>query len=469
MSEKILIAHARSERGRKLMQRTDEYMEPAVKLGNRWRLRWPESILGPRPGLKELNVVCWGLFVIGLIIPLSIVLWVRWKIGAKFSSLLPVDFIYFYGIGQILNQHPAVQLYDYGLQLKTFNDIYPLTENHQVWGRSPYPPFVAKFFSMYARFSFEQAYFLWMGTSFALYIAGIAAAVKAALPRDLLRGSVIFCFVLASPVFLYYNLAVGQLATVAVFAAGLAIYLERRSMPLLSGLALSILTYKPTLLLLIVPMLLITRRFRTFFGFVAGTIGLIAASTAFAGLQIWPAYAHILNSFAGTAGLHGELAIKRWEYVDFNSISYVMPGGRSWFGLTILAFVVLGTGIWLVRLLHKSAKSSIAAQNLAWATTLTWTLVINVYVPVYDTLLIAVVVTLTIGALLEVEGTGWVVLLAIGISAVSLKAETMAQNHRIQPLTILIVLLGLAQLVYLKRMVDQKLADAGIALPVKCV
>ena len=436
--------------------------ECGVKHGNQGLLRWPQSILGPRPGLKEMNVFCWGLFVIGLLFPLVIVLFVRWKLGARFSSLLPVDFIYFYGIGQILNLHPAVQLYDYGLQLKTFNDIYRLTENHQVWGRSPYPPFVAKFFSVYARFSFEQAYFLWMGTSFALYVAGIAAAVKAILPRDPLRGSLIFCFALASPVFLYYNLAVGQLATVAVFAASLAIYLEKRSMPLLSGLALSILTYKPTLLLLIVPMLLITRRFRTFFGFTAGTIVLIAVSTAFAGFGIWPVYGHFLNSFAGTAGIHGELAIKRWEYVDFNSFSYAVPGGRSWLGLAVLAFVLLGLGIWLVRLLHKSASAGNAAQNLAWATTLTWTLVVNVYVPVYDTLLIAVVVTLTIGALLEVEGTqatGWVVFLAVGISAVSLKAETIAQNHGIQPLTILILLLGLVQAVLLQQVVNKKLNE----------
>jgi hypothetical protein len=389
--------------------------------------------------------------------------------GARFSSLLPVDFIYFYGIGQILNQHPAVQLYDYGLQLKTFNDIYPLTENHQVWGRSPYPPFVAKFFSMYACLSFEEAYFLWMGTSFALFIAGITAAVKAAMPRDPLRGSLIFCFAFASPVFLYYNLLVGQLATIAVFSTGFAIYLERRSMPLLSGLALSILTYKPTLLLLIVPMLLLTRRFRTFIGFAAGTAVLIAASTSFAGLQIWVAYAQFVHSFAGTAGLFGESAIKRWEYVDFNSFLYGIPGGRSWIGLTILGFVLLGLGIWLARLLHKSGSAGSAAQNMAWATALTWTMVINVYVPVYDTLLIAVAVVLTIGSLLEVEekaGTGWVVLLAIGISAVSLKAVSIAQNHGIQPLTILILLLGLTQINILKRVVHKELMRAEIAFPV---
>jgi hypothetical protein len=439
-------------------------MEHAMERNKRGLLRWPESILGPRPGLKELNVICWGFFVIGLIVPLSFILWIRWKRGVQFSSLLPIDFIYFYGIGHLLNQNPAVKLYDYSLQLKTFNDIYPLSENHQVWGRSPYPPFVAKFFSIFARLSFERAYFLWMGTSFALYIAGIAAVVKASLPRDPLRGSLVFCFSIASPIFLYYNLVVGQLATIAVFATGLGIYLERRSKPVFSGLALSILTYKPTLLLLIVPMLLLTRRFRTFFGFAVGTTVLIAASTVFGGLQIWPAYAHFLESFAATAGVHGELAIKRWEYVDLNSFSFAIPGGRSWIGLAIFASALLGLGIWLARLLRKSAGAGDAAQNLAWAMTLTWTLVLNVYVPVYDTLLVAVIVTLTVGALREVKrtnATGWVILLAIGISAVSLKAENIAQNHGIQPLTILILLLGLAEAAILRSVFRMKSLSEG--------
>ncbi len=431
-------------------------------------LRWPESILGPRPGLKELNVFCWGLFVLGLIFPLCFVLFIRWRLGVRFSSLLPIDFIYFYGIGHILNQHPAVQLYDYGLQAKTFDEIYHLTANNQIWGRSPYPPFVAKFFSIYARFSFEQAYFLWMGTSFVLYIAGIAAAVKAALPRDPLKGSLIFCFALASPLFLYFNLTVGQLATVAVFSVGFAVYLEKRSMLFFSGMALSILTYKPTLLLLIVPMLLLTRRFRTFFGFAVGTTALFLASTAFAGLQIWQRYAHFLTSFAGTAGIHGEFSVKRWEYVDFNSFSYVVAGGRSRLGLTILACASLGLGIWLVRLLHRSAGAGNAAQNLAWAMTLTWTLVMNVYVPVYDTLLIAVAVTLTIGALTEDRGVstaGWAVFLTIAISAISLKAETIAHYHGIQPLTILILLLGLGQTVILQRLVNKTMPSVEAAFP----
>ncbi|MGC2613478.1 MAG: hypothetical protein WA354_05550, partial [Terracidiphilus sp.] len=109
-------------------------------------------------------------------------------------------------------------------------------------------------------------------------------------------------------------------------------------------------------------------------------------------------------------------------------------------------------------------------QNLTWATTLTWTLVLNVYMPVYDTLLIAVAVTLTIGALKQIDGrnaTVWVALLAIGISAVSLNAENIAQNHEIQPLTPLILLLGLVQAIALQGVVKKKELSEDLAVSLK--
>jgi hypothetical protein len=387
-------------------------------------------------------------------------------VGARFSDLLPVDFIYFYGIGQILNQHPAIQLYDYGLQLKTFNDIFPLSANHQVWGRSPYPPFVAKFFSIFAHLSFEEAFFAWMGTSFLLYIAGITAAVKAALPNDRLRGSLVFCFSIASPLFLYFNLVVGQLATVAVFAIAIAIFLERRSMPVLGGLALALVTYKPTLLLLLVPMMLVTRRFRMLLGFCTGSAALIAASTIFAGPRIWPVYFHFLETFAGTAGIHGQSSVKRWEYVDFNAVSYAIPGARSSLGLAILIGLLAGIATWLIVLWRKSAGANSTTQNLVWASTLTWTLLINVYVPVYDTLLVAVAVTLTIGALVHlgsIRAAGWAAILAITLSAVSFKAESIAQDHGIQPLTILLLILGLLQALTLQSALRRVSSDLKAA------
>jgi Glycosyltransferase family 87 len=293
-----------------------------------------------------------------------------------------------------------------------------------------------------------------MGTSLALYLAGITATAKVAFSREPLKNSLIFCFSLSFPVFLVYNLVVGQLATVAVFSLGLAIYLEKRSTLFVSGLALSILTYKPTLLLFIIPMLLVTRRFRAFFGFMAGAATFILASTCFAGVRIWPAYAHFLSTFAGTEGINGVSIVKRWQYVDFNSISYEVPGGRTRLGLAILISTMLCITAWLITLLRQSASGDGAAQKLAWAVTLTWTLLLNVYVPIYDTILIAVAVPLTLSALGDLGWrriSGWVSFLGIGIWAISKSTESFAESHGIQPLTILLLLLGLGQALMLQR------------------
>ena len=225
---------------------------------------WPDRILGPRPGLKEITLICWCLFVACLVVPLSVAFVLHLKAGSL------GDFVYFYGIGHLANQHSASKLYDYGLQLKIFNQTEPLLDG--TWGPSPYPPFVALFFSPFARLPFKFAYLLWLGISLALFCVGIMGIIKGTFPHERLKGSLAFCLALAYPPFLMNTLMNGQLASVAVCSVGLAIALEKKSRPILSGLALSVLMYKPTLLILLLPMLLLTRRLKTIVGFVIGTV-----------------------------------------------------------------------------------------------------------------------------------------------------------------------------------------------------
>ena len=110
-----------------------------------------------------------------------------------------------------------------------------------------------------------------------------------------MKASLVFCFALAFYPFAIGTLANGQLAAVAVFSVGMAIAQETNSRPFSSGLALSILTYKPTLLVLLIPMLLLTRRFRALGGFVTGAAMLALAATAVGGVEVWTAYARFLN------------------------------------------------------------------------------------------------------------------------------------------------------------------------------
>lgn len=430
---------------------------PAAPARERQRslFRWPFRILGPRPTPGAVNRIAWavlaGLFLTRFFIPL----WFAVRSGAQTFPILPADFVYFYGIGSIARAQPLSHVYDYDLQLKTFNALCPLHEG--AYGPSPYPPWVALSFSLLARIPFRPAFLIWMAASLALYIAGIVLAARAALFRGPPRpyfASLVACASLAFYPFVFGVFTNGQLSALAVFAVGLSIALESHGQPLLSGLALSILAYKPTLLLLLVPMLLLTRRFRALGGFAVGSAFMAAIATAFSGFAVWPAYLDFLRFFGRLSRSDSHWLLHPWEFIDLNSLSYEIPGGRSTIGLAVLAIVTIAVIACLAVLFWRSASCGRPAQLLAWAAALTWTLVLNIYVPIYDSVLLAIAFALTIaaaGALELIDAQGWLILCAALIVAVSWIAQEFVASYKVQPMTPPIVALGLAQLWLLRR------------------
>lgn len=415
--------------------------------GGKRHLHWPTRILGPMPGLNEINLACWSLAAILFVMRFCIPVWIQFKAGRGSIPLLPNDFVYFYGIGHIAKDYPAARLYDYSLQLKTFNDIYqPPT---RAYGPSPYPPFVAPFFSLFARVSFRVAFFLWMTLSLLLYGIGITAVARDFFPGDRVRVSLILCLALASYPFFWGILVNGQLTAVAVCAVGLAVYLERRSKLFQSGLALSILAYKPTLLLLLIPMVFVTRRFRSLAGFTTGVAALVLAGTAFGGIEIWPVYLQFLKLFSQLTGMGAQSSLLLYKFVDLSSFLQAIGGGRSTPELAILALVSILIGGALAILLWKSARGSGPVQSLAWGVTITWTLLLNIYVPMYDSVLIVVAMVLTLGAVKELKwgaAIDWVGSLSVLTFAISWVSYDIARDHHVQLLSIAFAVFGLAQL-----------------------
>lgn len=414
---------------------------------------WTERLLGPRPGLKELNVLCWCFFAFGLVIPISIFFFSR----HKFTDLPPIDFVYYYGDGRLVNEYPPEGLYDPGLQKKVFDEIYP--PHGESWSISPYPPLVGRIFSYYARLPVFQAYWLWFGTSLLLYISGLAAVLAVAYPRDKLKISLMLCLALAFPPFLWFTLISGQLASVAVFSLGCAIYLERRSWGFLSGLALSILSYKPTLLVLVLPMLLLTRRFRGLMGFLAGVVALTGVATILSGTRAWVAYAGMIKVWLHGAGVRGKAIYKHSTLVDLNSMRHDLFGAGSTFGLIALVLIMALVVAWTVPLLWKSFRGDRSIQHLVWAVTLSWTLLLNLYVPIYDAVLVVIVMCLTLGLLLENDRRdllGWGVSLGLCIFVVSFFTETFAEHYHVQLLTILLFIQGVYASVLLHSEIRRK-------------
>lgn len=174
---------------------------------------------------------------------------------------------------------------------------------------------------------------------------------------------------------------------IGFFAFAVAFCEQDRGRPVLSGLSLSACLYKPTLLLLFLPMLLITRRYRTLGGFAVGGIILTALATAVQGFRVWPGYIRMLGSF-GSAALrsHGYKVLTL--YVDLSTFSALLPDGRSWPGRITFFVAACCAAFSLFRAWQKAANDGRTPDSLIWATALTWTLVLNVYVPVTDCTLV---------------------------------------------------------------------------------
>lgn len=420
--------------------------------GNRF-LRWPSAILGPMPGIQEINLACWSVVAAAFITRFCIPLWIQFKAGRGSIPLFPNDFVYFYGIGQIAKDFPASRLYDYSLQLKTFNSIYQLPV--RAYGPSPYPPFVALFFSMFARVSFKVAFFAWMACSLLLYCAGITAVAREFFPRERVKISLILCLAIAFYPFFWGVVVNGQLSALAVCALGFTVFLERRSKLFQSGLALSVLAYKPTFLLLLIPMLFLTRRFKTLAGFATGGAVLMLLGTAFGGIGIWPEYMQFLKLFGQLTGMNAQSSLLLYKFVDLNSFLQALGGGKSTPEMAILGLITISIGAVLAVLWWKSARGGRPVQSLVWATTITWTLLLNVYVPMYDSVLVVLSAVLAFGAVREIAwgaAIDWVASLSVLTFAVSWVSYDIARDHHIQLLSIDIAVFGLAELYILHRM-----------------
>src|SRR5262245_4997147 len=186
-----------------------------------------------------------------------------------FGPQLGADFGAFYIAGKIFNSVSPSRIYDRDLQRKLYPELYP---SAPLGEELPYvnAPFFVLPFPLLARLEYSWAYLVWILLSLGLYISGFTLLWKKldAMPED--AYFVALLLALSFMPFLVECLAGGQTSAFGFFCFALAISCERRGRPIMSGIALALCSYKPTLLLMALPMLVITRRFSTIVGFLIG-------------------------------------------------------------------------------------------------------------------------------------------------------------------------------------------------------
>ena len=404
-----------------------------------------QRVLGPRLTLKEANLICWGLFF-ALLGPAC-------YRGIQMQSqgghgFLDADFVNFYAMGRLLNAYPAADLYDAGLQERVRNQIHPLSDGR--YGPIPYPPFVGLLFQPFARLSYSTAYWVWLPVSLALYTAALVLVARRLFPDDPWRHSLLVCLAFCYFPFTFETLANGQLSTLGFCALSSAFLFDDSGRPLASGLALSLCAYKPTLLVLFLPMLLIRRQWKHLAGVFAGITALVVVTVLAVGAKVWPSYFGLLVHFGrDSVGIDSGSILNLSKYLDLAAFSALLPHGRSW---PILG-VILGFAAWaafnLVRSWWRSARPDKLQNRMAWAAILTWTLLLNVYVPIYDSILVVLSALITAWVVQQApQGPGRraFALLWPAIFVGSWLTIAVAVNWRIQILTILLAALGVLQL-----------------------
>jgi hypothetical protein len=275
-------------------------------------------------------------------------------------------------------------------------------------GHLPYlhPPFVALAFRPLARLPYAWSFAVWLLISAGLYLGGLVLTLGTlrSLPRT--DGPLIVLLALSFEPFVMECWMGGQLSAFGFFCLALAWYWLDRGRPTAAGAALGFCLYKPTLLVLLLPMLVVARWWRVLAGFTLTGVGLAAISVVAVGWQACLQYAQLLLGFAGTTSGSEGAVLPVSKFVDLNSFFRLLFGGTSALtGVLMLLILAVPLGSLAVTW-WRVGRADGTRRRLLWAATLTWTLVANLYVGAYDSVLVVQAALLTADVVYQPGGKG---------------------------------------------------------------
>ncbi len=355
-----------------------------------------------------------------------------------------VDFPAFYNAGRILNEYPRGSLYDRDLQHKLYLEIAPASSENRYFA---YTPFFAILFIPLALLPHSIAFICWVVISLGLFAAGFWLTWSAAdLPVRFRTRS--FLIGLSFLPFFAWCVLAGQVSAFGFFWLAAAVYLDKKK-PTASGFALAMLLYKPPLLILVVPMLVVTRRWRTLVGFTISSALLILISIAVIGLDgVW-SYLEMLRTFSQTKAVGKATRLE----IDLFSFFSSFVGGR------LATYATLCFALVLAPLLLSAWRRM---PETAWALAITWTLVLNFYMLIYDTTFIILSVLFFISAFDLSRLLRW---LLLALFLVPWPEIAIVRRFGLQVMTIVLAAFGVYQLAKIRGrardMSDHLPHDAG--------
>jgi hypothetical protein len=295
----------------------------------------------------------------------------HWWIADPNGLGIPIDFVNVWSAGKlVLDGHPA-WAWDWNIQKQVQVGVLGQTfAGHFAWHYPPPFLFVAAFL---AQFPYTVAFIGWVSISLVPYLVTMRAIVGRS-----------FGWMLAAafPVVLT-NTLVGQNGFLtASLVGGMLILLPTR--PILSGICLGLLSYKPQYGLLFPLVLIAASQWTVFF-----TAGIVAAAIAGVswlafGTESWQAFFHWLPMFSQAFLTEGRAPWGKMQSI-FALVRYF--GGSEPLGWAFQWTMIAAVAAALVLLWRSRVRYSLKAAALA-----TGTLLVTPYLFLYDVMVLAIAV-----------------------------------------------------------------------------
>ena len=283
----------------------------------------------------------------------------------------PTDFINVWSAGKlVLDGHPALA-YDWGVQKQL--QVAVLGQSYDGNFAWHYPPpflFVAAFL---AQFPYAVAFIGWAAVSFVPYLF---------VMRAIVGRSCGWLIAAAFPVVLT-NTLVGQNGFLTASLIGGMLYLLP-TRPILAGVCLGLLSYKPQYGLLFPLVLIAASQWTVFFTAAVVATTLAVASWLAFGTESWQAFFHWMPMFSQAFLTEGRAPWGKMQSI-FALVRYL--GGSEPLGWIFQSIMTATVALVLVLLWRSRVRYALKAAALA-----TGTLLVTPYLFLYDVMVLAIAV-----------------------------------------------------------------------------
>ena len=326
--------------------------------------------IASEPGAIPASLLnlCFALFVINAVF-FPTAFFAHWWILDENGLGIPTDFVNVWSAGKlVLDGHPALA-YDWDIQkqvqVAALGQSYP---GNFAWHYPPPFLFVA---SLLAHFPYTVAFIGWAAASLVPYVAVMRGIVGR--PFGLLLA-------LAFPVVLT-NTLVGQNGFLTASLIGGALYLMP-ARPVLSGICLGLLSYKPQYGLLFPLVLIAASQWTVFFTAGAVAVAMALASWLAFGTESWQAFFHWMPMFSQAFLTEGRAPWGKMQSI-FAVVRYfggTEPIGWLFQWIMSATVAVVLTLVWRSRISYPLKAAALA----------TGTLLITPYLFLYDLMVLAI-------------------------------------------------------------------------------